>query len=92
MSPAIRTSRTAAAAFLSALLSLACGVLAFTPEADLFLAGLALFAVLAIILGVVRWVQVGRTPDPFRGNALLGWAVAFTGGGLALGFVLLPAT
>jgi hypothetical protein len=92
MRPAIRTSLAAAAAFLSGLLSVACAVLAFLAQTDLFLAGVALFAVLAIVLGIVGWIQVGRAPDLFRGNALAAWAITLCVAGVALGFLLLPAT
>jgi hypothetical protein len=88
----MRTSRTVAAAFLSALLSLACGVLAVVSESDGFLVGVALFAVLALVLGVLGWVRVGRAPDRLRGKALAGWGIGLPTGGVALGFLLLPAT
>ena len=91
MRPAIRTSRTAVAAFLSALLSVACGVLVLASDFDLFLAGVVLFAVLAIVLGIIAWIQVKRASDRLRGKALAGWAIGLPAGGVALGFLLVPA-
>jgi hypothetical protein len=91
MSPAIRTSRTVVAAFLSGLLAFACGVLAVASESDVFLLGVVLFAVLAVVLGIFGWVRVWRAPDRLRGKALAGWCVGLPVGAVALGFLLLPA-
>jgi hypothetical protein len=91
MPPATRTSRIAATAFLSALLSVASGVLAVAIESDAFLLGVVFFAVLAVVLGICGLIQISRVPEPPRGKGLACWGIGLPAGGVALGFLLLPA-
>jgi len=86
-----RTSRKAVAAFVSGLLSVACGLLAVLSEHDLFLGGIVLFVVAALLLGWRGIVEVGRAPATLTGKGLAAWGMALPPAGLALGFLLLPA-
>ena len=92
MGTPIRTSGKAVAAFLAGLLSVACGFLAIARRSDLFLVGVVLSSGLAIVLGVRSWVEVGRNPGSLRGKAFAGWGATIPLVGLALGFLLVPAT
>ena len=91
MRSAIRTSRTAAA-FLSGLLSVTCGVLTLTSGSDLFLVGVVFLAVSALVLGILGRRKVKQSPDCLRGNTLAGWGIGLPVGSVILGFLLLPAT
>jgi hypothetical protein len=92
MGAASRTSGQAAAALLAGLLSVACGVLALASESDLFLLGVVLCWLLALVLGVWSWVAIGRASGRLRGKTLAGWGMGAPLVGFGLGFLLLPAT
>src|SRR5687768_4824835 len=80
-----------AAACLAGLLSVACGLLALASRSDLFLVGVVLFSVLALVLGAWRWLEIKRASGGLRGQAFVAWGIGIPAGGLALGFLLLPA-
>ncbi len=92
MGAPIRTSLAAAAALLTGMASLACGLLALVTQFDQFLIGVVVFGVLTFVLGIYGWVAVKRSPAAIRGRALAGWGMVIPTGGFALGFLLLPAT
>ncbi len=86
------TSVKAVLALVLGLLSLACGILVFVSGTDLFLLGVAGFWLAALVLGIRSLLQIKRAPDRLRGKALAGWGIGVSSGGIALGFLLLPAT
>ncbi len=92
MDAPIRTSRAAAAALVTGVASLACGLLALVTQFDQFLLGVVVLGVLTFVLGIGGWIAVKRSPAALRGKALAGWGMATSVGGFVLGFALLPAT
>jgi hypothetical protein len=92
MSVRTRTSGKAVAAFLAGISSVACGVFALASASDLFLVGIPLFMLLALVLGWRAWIEVGRSAGALSGKALAGWGTAIPVVGVGLGFLLLPAT
>lgn len=92
METANPTSNKAAATFLAGLLAVACGVLALTSRSDLFLAGILLFWLLAILLGVRTRGEIRRADGRLEGSALALGGMCLPAVGFVLGFLLLPAT
>jgi len=92
MATAIPTSGKAVAAFLAGLLSVACGLLALSSRSDLFLAGVPLFWLLALVLGILSRGEIRRAAGRLDGKSLAGWGMGIPTVGFTLGFLLLPAT
>ena len=92
MGAASRTSLQAIASLLMGLLSIACGFLALASQSDLFLLGVVLFWLLAILFGLRSWVAVRRSSGGLRGKGLAGWGMGAPLIGFGLGFLLLPVT
>ena len=77
---------------LAGLLAVACGFLAVLSRSDLFLVGVAVCWLLAIVLGVRGWRAIRRAAGGLRGKTLAGWGMGVPLLGAGLGFILLPAT
>ncbi len=91
MTSPVQTSHKAIAAFTLGLLALGSGFLALVSSSDFFLLGVPVFAVLAIVFGIMGRREVKRAPGRLQGKALAGWGMGIPVGGCCLGFLLLPA-
>ena len=73
-------------------MSLACGVLALFGSEDRLLAGVPLFWLLALILGIGALADIKRAAGGLGGSGLAGGGMGVPVAGFAIGFLLLPAT
>jgi hypothetical protein len=90
MNAPTRTSGKAVLTLVFGLSSLVCGFLALVAVNDFLLVAVAVFAILAIVLGVLSRVDIKRASGSLRGKALVGWGIATPVCGLGLAFLILP--
>jgi hypothetical protein len=92
MEKAVPTSGKAMVAFAAGLLSVLCGIIALVGSSDLFLAGVPLFWLLALVLGVWGLAGIRRAAGGLGGSGLACGGIGLPVAGFTLGFLLLPAT
>jgi lysylphosphatidylglycerol synthetase-like protein (DUF2156 family) len=92
MPASTRTSGKAVLTLVFGLSSLVCGFLALVAENDLLLVAVVLFAIAAVVLGVLSRLEIKRASGSLRGKALVGWGIGTPVGGFGLAFLILPMT
>jgi hypothetical protein len=92
METATPTSGKARVAFVAGLLSVLCGVVALVGSEDWLLAGVPLFWLLALILGIWGLADISRAAGGLGGSGVACSGMGLPVAGFAFGFLLLPAT
>lgn len=88
---AMRRSGKAVAALVAGVLGVVSGFAAIASQTDLFLLGVPFFWLVAIALGIVSHIEIGRDPSGLSGRAFATWGMIVPLVGFGLGFLLLPA-